>query len=153
MARHVTIQHSTVVAQMVCGCSVKFSPSFLSCFTFSRKSTKRNGKSWNIFEKLVRFRLQTSFASTVVVPATESRLWIKSCVIGYFCQDMNTDWLNQLSLLIRRFQYILLILSEHYQERVILFLKINSFAPCWESYFYFLLIEAPSSRYSNWPIR
>ena len=30
------------------------------------------------------------------------------------------------------------------------FLKsINSSAPCCESYFYFLLIEAPTSRYSN----
>ena len=34
------------------------------------------------------------------------------------------------------------------------FLKsINSFAPICESYFYFLLIEPPTSRYSNWPIR
>ena len=31
--------------------------------------------------------------------------------------------------------------------------SINSFAPCCESYLYFLVIEAPTSRYSNWPIR
>ena len=29
---------------------------------------------------------------------------------------------------------------------------VNSVAPCCESYFYFLLIEVPTSRYSNWPI-
>ena len=44
MARLLKTQPSTMVKRMVCGYSVKLSPSSFSCFTFSRKSMKRNGE-------------------------------------------------------------------------------------------------------------
>ena len=44
MARLLKTQPSTVAKRMACGCSVKLSPLSFSCFTFSRKSMKRNGE-------------------------------------------------------------------------------------------------------------